>query len=1856
MAAGRRRDALASLTDWDVPDKGDCLFASIERFTPGISVAALRQRAAEHIGAHPGAFLQSVSDLRELRCYKAGAGHGLIHVDNFSEYVAQMKQAGTWGGEPEIRALSQSLNRTVVVWSDQARHYCSIHDAGVRQDDPIIIKRVGESHYHALEGKQSDRQAAYAAAKAHNDRLNAEPIAASAAASAKKKKGGKKPPVGPAGAAALGKKEGDARPGYKGTEYQILWTVETVLAAISDEDTTVEVNTEEAGFGNFDDVVVHHGDGSVTAIQVKCNTTGEERHYSASDFLSAAAEPTMKVALAHYFDSWWKVCVSADKGRTFNFELRSNYGWPNSSDDDKAFMACIDPKTGKFKAEFLSGALHPALLYRLQESLLRQSKSLRAYIEQESKVSPKMRKSKKYDFFATCLQPVTYFIGAAGVADGFHDQAAAWLKTQLAAKSKQWNLVLTPGFKKAKVEEWRAHLYPVLQAQAKKGNCQFRAAFFEAAADTSTGSLCAKLRQAVRDSRKSRSKWSDGRCDRFLQELVVTTPESDWRCIRVRSVTVQQPKNEALHATVQEWMCQFLSDVTLQLAVPDLSTLKARVRRRIFAVAKSVEEHHFLSMMSQVRDWFCHASQDTPLTKARVDAFLAEGGPALMQMYLVAHTQSHKRSQPTLPPVLNAAAIFGPNYAVLDGFMRAEDHWMILTAKPNQGAGMMVHQYFQDRGYPSGSYWVLDAEQFDSATHMSALRSDTARVLVLDQADMLDSAVREALVKAVEDTGKKLVLIYNAVPKLTALPMIEALCVPSVGDEPKLLEQSVAYKGGTVLSALPSGLRQQLLSQFGTLCRTIGKSAQALVVPACSRSVDAKAFSGGYTPSAGAHRVRWYALSCLQQVTTATTVHYPPEDHDAVVSALNVVGCHQLADGAEPEAEAWYFALADFDGSQANVLRLAEAGDEMHADDYELALQGEVWCCTPTSGKILDQPVVVSTAQAIDEVIQALPALLAEDAGPVLVEGAAGLGKSRLAYELSSRSDHWSVLLRAQDVDLSRGDDMPLADWVCRCLQNDGVTSAALDLIHAGVQRGAVQIIVDGLDELTPYQRAHHPRLLAQVMSYPALLALGRPEGYRPGRQFREITLDEFSPSQLDAFVRAQVAVDGAEAKHIVDTAMEHHDLLQVPLHAKMFCDLVQEDLLPEAVTQASLYQQFELLTLRRYLAREGTAADVLRSPARIVRRTRDEVASLKHLAMARVGWLSAAWQSEEDTRLSALGTDGLWEDMTNLGILAGAQSAEARRFLHASYQEYFAAQRVVGCLSAPSSSKDADLVQQLVRYWHTPAYARIWRFVESLIPPGSPAATQLATYRHALGVWFLGDTIVVDDADASTSVSSASSIAAKAGGHVASDFETLLDDDMAAPKSYRKGRGDTADKHDGDFYQAAEKLREMPLTRTRRKYLAGWLVDEFGVCARRADRHSYTVLDAIGNLMFRHQLASLAGGKDFVMHLSSLLPESAKKYRGYSEAKAALAQNQYDLPQLLGEDADTVTGWHWRDQSAYIAQLERLLKEPGNTLHRDAVWQRLVHMVAYGKWTPKNEALTVLMSMAKSGWQGFDTVRWRDDVLACLQPDQKPYKIDDLVGALLSYLEQEGLLAESRTIDGLVPVLTTMFEHTWGGDCSQAARAWKAILDIGPTLPPAFFTLVTDEIGDDGEKLLEAAELGPVFFADADWQTRIAEAIVAAMPHGIDGVRDAARLLRLWQRYFQIETIQESMADSIASHPAIVAQAYADVASAPDAIVLLLRMSTDVDEAKQGVFVDAICAVVHTHRVNVIAYEGALTISDRQSVVTVAMPAEDIAQRLKLQLKPEGAEAVPALAVGAMLMSEAGASAAAEGGASTPP
>ncbi|XP_076045494.1 deubiquitinase OTUD6B-like isoform X2 [Oratosquilla oratoria] len=95
-----------NLRMYEIKPDGNCMYAAIAHQLPEYTVSQLRASAADFILNHVDDFLPFLTNP------KTG---DLLTQEEFVEYCSQVRNSPVWGGQPELRAISQAIKVKIVV-------------------------------------------------------------------------------------------------------------------------------------------------------------------------------------------------------------------------------------------------------------------------------------------------------------------------------------------------------------------------------------------------------------------------------------------------------------------------------------------------------------------------------------------------------------------------------------------------------------------------------------------------------------------------------------------------------------------------------------------------------------------------------------------------------------------------------------------------------------------------------------------------------------------------------------------------------------------------------------------------------------------------------------------------------------------------------------------------------------------------------------------------------------------------------------------------------------------------------------------------------------------------------------------------------------------------------------------------------------------------------------------------------------------------------------------------------------------------------------------------------------------------------------------------------------------------------------------------------------------------------------------------------------------------------------------------------------------------------------------------------------------------------------------------------------
>jgi hypothetical protein len=121
----------AHMTVHEIDKDGNCLFRAVAHQLYGDARhhALVRRSCCNYMAAFPDRFAQFVAG-------------------DFARYLSTMRQSGTWGDQPELRALSDMYARPIWLYSAQERDPPLLIGDGA--DFPMLLSYHLQSHYNSL--------------------------------------------------------------------------------------------------------------------------------------------------------------------------------------------------------------------------------------------------------------------------------------------------------------------------------------------------------------------------------------------------------------------------------------------------------------------------------------------------------------------------------------------------------------------------------------------------------------------------------------------------------------------------------------------------------------------------------------------------------------------------------------------------------------------------------------------------------------------------------------------------------------------------------------------------------------------------------------------------------------------------------------------------------------------------------------------------------------------------------------------------------------------------------------------------------------------------------------------------------------------------------------------------------------------------------------------------------------------------------------------------------------------------------------------------------------------------------------------------------------------------------------------------------------------------------------------------------------------------------------------------------------------------------------------------------------------------------------------------------------------------
>ncbi len=369
----------------------------------------------------------------------------------------------------------------------------------------------------------------------------------------------------------------------------------------------------------------------------------------------------------------------------------------------------------------------------------------------------------------------------------------------------------------------------------------------------------------------------------------------------------------------------------------------------------------------------------------------------------------------------------------------------------------------------------------------------------------------------------------------------------------------------------------------------------------------------------------------------------------------------------------------------------------------------------------------------------------------VVVQSKAGLGKSRLCQEILKASRNMSEV--SNDLyhfvfllDLS---ELSITDLNClrensvetlfslitqKILEKNEITIWQEVLLKQALHEGQVLMIYDGLDEVAVDQVVRFKSLFDCLFDYPHFLLCSRPEVPLQFSPTKIIKLDFFDKQKIfeyvDGYLSAKKLSFGNDPgfrdmiQDKIDFVPHLIDLLKVPLHCQLFCNIVfEENQKPTAATfeniiSLSLYQGLVLGKIRVYLTEKMGI-------------TKEKFVDVEHLyvfcgkvlgQMAKAAFLQIGFLEGRDSCFDLKNENEIAElALVSLEKKENVDGLEkvVFRFPHRTIEEYFAALYIAKGLCKENQRN--EFYHLIKKYRYNPRYEVIWQILTSILFNGDP-------------------------------------------------------------------------------------------------------------------------------------------------------------------------------------------------------------------------------------------------------------------------------------------------------------------------------------------------------------------------------------------------------------------------------------------------------------------------------------------------------------------------------------------------------
>lgn len=1268
------------------------------------------------------------------------------------------------------------------------------------------------------------------------------------------------------------------------------------------------------------------------------------------------------------------------------------------------------------------------------------------------------------------------------------------------------------GSKKSKVADWRESLYPFLIEDKRKGGWVLNGEFLESKEGTETAKFRDELEKKLKPKKREKKEKTS------LQDLIfVGVPADQKKKINKPNKSIKPALKDAEQRKLRETILQYLGEIELDLAHKDISTVEKELKEKFAGKFHTREEVHFRTYIYSMEYWFRVESQKGPVTFEYVDRVFSEkASPEYQRAHLVGLAHSHE-DKIISPDIEELRLLSAEPLKRIDDFMASsEQNLLVIKGEPYTGKSELIKLYFRqlNKGsnsprYLDGEYLFLSAAEFKVDTHIAAVKAHKHIVLILDDADILIAKKEEIekIIAEVSATKTKLILLSNNTIEIPftkdsyALLQLEPTDFEKFPD--KIKDQVITYNSRKVeLKKLPQGIRS-LMGYQAILLRVLENksldftiqqsSGGEFYIPQFGKKV-LKVFKAEEVlkGSIGASIIIRYKKGCLgileKKLADSRISCYPEDQKDRESGKRYYINSEKIEALQAPNLATLIIISSDMSGEYQD-----SAVFEIRKDGNLVLIKGSV--------NIIDSEKERRDLEDMQDSL--LEEISGDSSYRILVEANYGLGKSRLANKLAKSMDCWSLLINVKD--LQDVNDDGIADLLLKLSKFDKTSKEGL--IRLGIRKGSITVIIDGLDELSPSTQERFKKELDLLFSYSKIIAFSRYEGIRPFTPSATFSLEPFDRKKIASFITSSVenAKSREKALRIAEKS-GMFELLKVPLHCQMFCQIANQNPTElQVITRTKLYSLSNILAFRKFLEKEGMQETKSVDDRRVLRRLHDERNFMQLHALRNFGFLINEEKSLEADLRKAIRDEDFARDISAVSLAYFSDSKRsALQFNHQTWQEYYAALGFISFVMSGSDNKRYDIAQEVLgRYLLSPSFMNIWKFVVQICQASVSDCDNLLSIKEfkemmsiveelygGIKVKILDVSEVVSEEMLDKPDTTDSSVVEKVDDEEEKiTFEDIIKGIRIAPSNdyWDKPKIDKKREHDEKFGRFTTKLLSLKIDPEQKIALAKALTVEF--LGRRKDKTSITVIYNILQIIYFHKLQECDGIGGVIKNFQGTLSATKRKdLWDYSNAQQSLelvqekdsytldwliSGNKYHLItklMLLGYlqlselkgiiigDKRDISSIEWGSQCNYIEMLDIVAQQSDDKdLLRSIIGKLILIINKSGEPSPQSSAIELLFKCSRLKQAKLTEQQLLNLILDAILPEKGPCRVDNYFPKIIAHINEYNLLTE-EVIEKLFTIMTGLKKSNYRNALENSLLEFDNLPD---RLEPLLFSCI---------------------------------------------------------------------------------------------------------------------------------------------------------------------------------------------------